>query len=124
MKEKGLIFLNECGLDPGLDHIVTMKLLEDMKSIKAENKEFISFCGGLPSPDACDNCLGYKFSWSPIGMLNALRNNATYLKNNMEFNVPSENVLYVAKSMDINMTLRLEGYPNRDSTKYVELYGL
>jgi len=68
--------------------------------------------------------LGYKFSWSPIGMLNALRNNAKYMKDNMEFNVPSENVLYVAKPMDISMALKLEGYPNRDSTKYIELYGL
>lgn len=52
-------------------------------------------------------------------MLNALRNNAKYLKDNMEFNVPSENVLYVAKPMDISMALKLEGYPNRDSTKFL-----
>jgi saccharopine dehydrogenase-like NADP-dependent oxidoreductase len=96
VKEKGLIFLNECGLDPGIDHIITMKLLDDIKDIKAEDKEYISYCGGVPSPDACDNCLGYKFSWSPQGALNALRNSAKYLKNSMEMNIPSESVLYMA----------------------------
>lgn len=60
------------------------------------DKEFISFCGGIPSPDAVDNSLGYKFSWSPIGALNALRNSAKYLKDSMEMVVPSESVLYVA----------------------------
>ena len=60
------------------------------------DKKFYSFCGGLPSPDACDNSLGYKFSWSPIGALNALRNSAKYLKNSMEMNIPADSVLYVA----------------------------
>ena len=77
----------------------------------------MSYCGGLVSPDACDNPLGYKFSWSPIGALNALNNPAKFLVNGMEMNIPPECLLYMAKPMDISMAFKLEGYANRDSTK-------
>jgi hypothetical protein len=73
----------------------------------------------LTSPEACDNPLGYKFSWSPIGALNALNNPAKYTDKGTEMNIPSDCLLYMAKAMNINMALRLEGYPNRDSTKFL-----
>lgn len=69
------------------------------------------------SPDACDNPLGYKFSWSPVGALNALNNDAKYIVNGMEMNIPADSLLYMAKPMSVNMAFNLEGYPNRDSTK-------
>jgi saccharopine dehydrogenase (NADP+, L-glutamate forming) len=64
--------------------------------------DYISYCGGLPCPDVCDNPLGYKFSWSPLGALNALRNDAKYLENNEEVVIPSSDLLYTTKSYFIN----------------------
>ena len=72
-------------------------------------------CGGLPSPEFCDNPLGYKFTWSPIGAFLALKNDAKYLENGKVVEVLGDELLYHAKATDINMALSLEGYPNRDS---------
>jgi len=69
------------------------------------------------SPEACDNPLGYKFSWSPAGALGALKNPAKYIQNEMEMIIPHEALLYMSKPMNLSMALKLEGYPNRDSTK-------
>ena len=78
-KSKGLIFITECGLDPGLDHIMA-KLLQD-KYVSEEESivEYESWCGGLISPEYVDNPLGYKFSWSPLSALLALQNPAHFL---------------------------------------------
>lgn len=73
------MFLNECGLDPGIDHIVTFKMIEDVKSWGGIVNALYSYCGGLTSPDCVDNPLAYKFSWSPIGVLRALNNDAKYI---------------------------------------------
>lgn len=75
-KEKGLTFLNECGLDPGIDHLATMKILDEEKEKGSKVLEYESWCGGLPSPEFIDNPIGYKFTWTPIGALGALSNDA------------------------------------------------
>lgn len=86
--------------------------------------EYESFCGGLPSPEFCDNPLGYKFSWSPKGALLSLLNDALYLENGKPLHVQSHDLLYKAEKKNISMALSLEGYPNRDSVKYQSLYRL
>lgn len=73
--------MNEVGVDPGIDHIATMKVVDECAEKGEKILEYESFCGGLPSPEYCDNPLGYKFSWSPIGALLALKNDAVYLLN-------------------------------------------
>ena len=70
--------MNEIGLDPGIDHCSALSLLE---SLRAQNKEivsFTSFCGGLPAPEDAEVPLGYKFSWSPKGVLTAASNAAQF----------------------------------------------
>lgn len=76
-----VVLLNEIGLDPGIDHCSALSLL---KQLEKENKRvlsFTSFCGGLPAPEASDVPLGYKFSWSPRGVLNAALNTARFKLN-------------------------------------------
>lgn len=73
-----VVLLNEIGLDPGIDHCSALSLL---KQLEKENKRvlsFTSFCGGLPAPEASNVPLGYKFSWSPRGVLNAALNGARF----------------------------------------------
>lgn len=79
VKKKGLIFLNEVGVDPGLDHIATMKIVDECYEKGEKIISYQSLCGGLPSPEFCDNPLGYKFSWSPLGAFLALKNDAKFL---------------------------------------------
>ena len=73
--------MNEIGLDPGIDHCSALSLID---SLRAQNKEivsFTSFCGGLPAPEDADVPLGYKFSWSPKGVLSAALNSARFKLN-------------------------------------------
>ena len=78
----------------------------------------------MPSPSSCDNPLGYKFTWSPIGAFRALKNNAVYIDNNKEVNIDSKDLLYTRTPIQLNSALSLEGYPNRDSVSYKSVYGL
>lgn len=123
-KALGLTFLNEIGLDPGIDHLATMKTVDEVAAKGGKIVEYESWCGGLPSPEFVDNPLGYKFSWSPIGAIGALRNDAKYLENGEVTTILGKDLLYVAEEKDINIALRLEGYPNRDSLQYKNLYNL
>lgn len=72
-------------------------------------------CGGLPSPEFCDNPLGYKFSWSPLGAFLALKNDAKFIQNGKEVEILGDELHYYAKPIEVNMALSLEGYPNRNS---------
>ena len=80
VKAKNLIFLNQLGLDPGIDHLATMKIIHEVQKDGGKILEYQSWCGGLPSPDFCDNPLGYKFTWSPIGAFRALNNTAVFIQ--------------------------------------------
>ena len=89
-REAGVILLNELGLDPGIDHMSAMRVIDRAHDAGGAVKAFRSFCGGLPAPDANDNPLGYKFSWSPRGVVLAGRNDARYLQNGRTVEVPNE----------------------------------
>ena len=84
-----------------------------------------SYCGALFAPEYLEaNPFGYKFSWSPIGVLKALRNSATFLNNNQIVIIPQKNVLHSARPFPGNDILRLISYPNRNSVPYKQVYGL
>ena len=124
VKEKGLVFLNELGLDPGIDHLATMKVIDEVKEKKGKIVEYESWCGGLPSPTCCDNPLGYKFTWSPIGAFRALKNKAIYIDQGKQVEIEPSDLLYSKTDIKLNQALFLEGYPNRDSVSYQEIYNL
>ncbi|MGB9894238.1 MAG: saccharopine dehydrogenase C-terminal domain-containing protein, partial [Candidatus Saccharicenans sp.] len=123
-KEKNLIFLNELGLDPGIDHMEAMRMISRTRAEAGRVISFISYCGGLPAPENNDNPFGYKFSWSPRGVLLAGRNEARYLQDGQEVVVPAEELFAHYKMVDIPGLGTFEGYPNRNSVSYVEIYGL
>ena len=79
-KKAGVLLLNEIGLDPGIDHMSAMKIIDHIHNKGGKVEEFYSLCGALPAPEAADNPLKYKFSWSPKGVILASRNSALYLK--------------------------------------------
>lgn len=125
-REKGLIFLNEVGLDPGMDHMMIMSAIDHIRGdLNAEITELVSLCGGLPDPiTASMNPLKYKISWSPRGVLTAALNSARFLNQGSLVEVPGDKLLTAASYSHRFPTLRLEVVPNRDSLIYRRLYGI
>ncbi|NVJ59286.1 MAG: saccharopine dehydrogenase NADP-binding domain-containing protein [Gammaproteobacteria bacterium] len=123
-REANVLILNEIGLDPGIDHLSAMKVIDDAHAKGAKVKSFASWCGGLPAPECNDNPLGYKFAWAPRGVLMALLNEAQYLKAGDVVTVNSNALMKSAKPVTLSEELDLEGYPNRDSVPYREAYGI
>ncbi|KAM6137098.1 LOW QUALITY PROTEIN: alpha-aminoadipic semialdehyde synthase, mitochondrial [Pterocles gutturalis] len=122
----GITVISEMGLDPGLDHMLAMECIDKAKDVGATVVSYTSFCGGLPAPEHSDNPLRYKFSWSPQGVLLNTVQSATYLKKRRGeiINIPAGGALLDCTPMDFFPGLNLEGFPNRDSTKYAEPYGI
>ncbi|XP_035866748.1 alpha-aminoadipic semialdehyde synthase, mitochondrial isoform X3 [Phyllostomus discolor] len=125
VEDAGITVIGELGLDPGLDHMLAMETIDRAKEVGATIESYISYCGGLPAPEHSDNPLRYKFSWSPVGVLMNIMQPATYLLNGKVVNVAGGvSFLDAVTPMDYYPGLNLEGYPNRDSTKYAEVYGI
>lgn len=123
-KAKGLLFLNEIGLDPGLDHMSAMRAVAGIRKDGKTLTGFRSCCGGLPAPDANDNPWGYKFSWSPRGVLLAGRNGARWLEDGRVVEIPGESLFERAAPYPVDGIGTLEVYPNRDALPYVDTYGI
>lgn len=123
-REAGLLFLNELGLDPGIDHMSAMRVIEAVKGAGGTVVSFRSYCGGLPAPDDDTNPLGYKFSWSPKGVVLAGTNNAKFLEDGILKEIPNTRLFATHWPVFAPGVGELEGYPNRDSVSYVETYGL
>ncbi len=121
-REAGVIFLNELGLDPGIDHMSAMKVIHEVKAAGGKVVEFKSYCGGLPAPEANNNPFGYKFSWSPRGVVLAARNAARYLRDGAVVEVPGPDLFAHPEIVTVEGAGTFEGYPNRDSTAYLKTY--
>jgi len=122
-KEAGVILINECGVDPGTDHMSAMRVMDDVQGRGGKIVSFRSFCGGLPAPEDNNNPLGYKFSWAPRGVLLASRNTAIFLKEGKEVTIPGE-VLFSNYEIENVGGIDYEAYPNRNSTQYLDIYPL
>ena len=120
----GIVILNEVGLDPGIDHMEAMRIIDAIHGRGGMVKSFRSYCGGLPAPESNTNPFGYKFSWSPRGVLLAGRNSARYLKDGEEVFVPADELFARPERVLVQNLGEFEGYPNRDSIPYVGLYGV
>jgi len=123
-KEANIIILNELGLDPGIDHMSAMRIIENVHLKGGKVTSFYSLCGALPAPESSNNPFKYKFSWSPKGVVMAGNNDAQYLLNNEVVNVPTKNLFKHPKSLLFPGVGALEIYPNRDSLPYIDLYGI
>jgi saccharopine dehydrogenase-like NADP-dependent oxidoreductase len=126
-REKGVILFNELGVDPGIDHMTAMQVIDRVQAAGGEGTTFQSYCGGLPAPEANDNPYGYKFSWSPRGVLLAGLNTARYRRDGVVTDVPGEELFDHVWKVPVKLegeTVGFEGYPNRDSMPYTESYGI
>lgn len=123
-KAAGITVMNEIGLDPGIDHLYAVKAIADAHAAGAKVTSFISFCGGLPAPEASGNPLGYKFSWSSRGVLLALRNAARIYREGKIVDIAGPDLMANAKPYYILPGFAFVGYPNRDSTPFRERYGI
>ncbi|KAJ2242313.1 saccharopine dehydrogenase (NADP+, L-glutamate-forming) [Coemansia sp. RSA 454] len=116
--------MNEIGLDPGIDHLYALKIINEVHAEGGKIKSFESFCGGLPAPEASNNPLGYKFSWSARGVLLALRNNARYWQDGKLVEIEGKDLMDSARPIFIYPAFALVGYGNRDSSHYRQRYNI
>lgn len=123
-KKAGVILLNEAGLDPGIDHMSAMKIIDHIHGNGGSVEEFYSICGALPAPEAADNPLGYKFTWSPKGVILASLNDALYMKNGEKISIDPASLFMDRFSYYFHGVGELEVYPNRDSISYIDIYGI
>ena len=123
-KEAGIIILNELGLDPGIDHMSAMRIIDHVHDKGGKIEEFYSICGALPAPEAATNPFRYKFSWSPKGVIMAGNNDGKYLKEGKEVYVPTRDLFKNPIPVDFPEVGLMEVYPNRDSISYIDIYGI
>ena len=123
-KNAGVLFLNEVGLDPGIDHMTAMKIIDYIHLKGGVVEEFYSLCGALPAPEHANNPLKYKFTWSPKGVILASRNSALYLKKGKETFIDAVNLFKDRFTYNYPSIGDLEVYPNRDSLLYKDIYDI
>ncbi|TNF26709.1 MAG: saccharopine dehydrogenase [Bacteroidetes bacterium] len=125
VEAKNLLFLNEIGLDPGIDHLSAMKLLDEIRADGGKVEHFESFTGGLVAPESDDNPWHYKFTWNPRNVVLASQGGAVKFIHNGKYKyIPYHRVFRRTEYIDIDGYGEFEGYANRDSLSYREVYGL
>ena len=125
VEEKGLLFLGEMGLDPGIDHMSAMKLIHEIKDIGGKLTSFKSHCGGLISPEDDDNPWHYKVTWNPANVVRAGSSGAIFLLNNKMEEIAYEAIFKDAgNTVDIPSLFPFAWYANRDSLSYINTYHL
>ena len=122
LKNNSFLFM-EMGLDPGIDHMSAMKVIDELK-LKYKIEEFESYTGGLINYNKEENPWGYKFTWNPMNVILAGSDNAYFIENYEKVFVPYNRLFQSTKNILIPNVGHYEGYPNRDSLKYKDLYGL
>lgn len=123
-KDAGIILLNEMGLDPGIDHMSAMRIIDQVHEREGAILEFYSICGALPAPEAAENPFRYKFSWSPKGVVLAGNNDAIFLHHGKVKELPTRELFKNPFRVYFPEVGELEVYPNRDSLAYREIYGI
>ncbi len=125
IKAKGLVFMNEIGLDPGIDHMSAMRVIDDIKSKGGKMRLFESFTGGLVAPESDDNLWHYKFTWNPRNVVVAGQGGVSKFLHAGQFKyIPYHKLFRRTEFLDVDGYGRFEAYPNRDSLKYQSIYGL
>ena len=125
VRKKGLLFLNECGLDPGIDHLSAMQMIDGIRSRGGEITSFESFTGGLIAPETDPgNPWRYKFTWNPRNVVLAGQSTARYLSEGKNKYIPYQQLFRRITPIRIPGLGSYEGYVNRDSLQYIETYGL
>ncbi len=121
---KGLLFLNEMGLDPGIDHLSAMKIIDELKAKGVSFSSFKSYTGGLVAPESDNNPWNYKFTWNPRNVVLAGQGVAKYIEKGQYKYLPYHRLFKQTNTYEIPEYGSFEGYPNRDSLQYRGIYGL
>lgn len=124
IERNNLFFLYEMGLDPGIDHMSAMKLIDEIRNKGGRITSFISHCGGLVAPESDDNPWHYKISWNPRNIIMAGKAGAHFKEAGQEVKIPYEQLFNGEKMVEIPDVGYLSWYANRDSLAYISLYGL
>jgi len=124
-KANNLIFMNEIGLDPGIDHMSAMKIIDEIRDKGGRVILFESFCGGLVAPESDNNLWNYKFTWNPRNVVLAGQGGAAkFIQEGTYKYIPYNKLFRRTEFMEVEGYGRFEGYANRDSLKYRSVYGL
>lgn len=124
-KENGLVFMNEIGLDPGIDHMSAMKVIDEIRDQGGKMLLFESFCGGLVAPESDNNLWNYKFTWAPRNVVLAGQGGAAkFLQEGTYKYIPYHKLFRRTEFFSVEGYGKFEGYANRDSLKYKSVYGL
>jgi saccharopine dehydrogenase-like NADP-dependent oxidoreductase len=123
--EKGLVFLNEIGLDPGIDHMSAMQIIDRIREKGGKMLLFESFTGGLVAPESDTNLWNYKFTWNPRNVVIAGQGGAAkFLQEGTYKYIPYQKLFRRTEILHLDDYGKFEGYANRDSLKYKDVYGL
>ena len=122
VKEAGLMFMCEMGLDPGIDHMTANKIIHSIHRVAGSIISFKSYCGGLVAPESDNNPWHYKFSWNPKNVVTAGFGGAKYLSHGKHVEVPYEKMFENNKKIKVDDLGMLAYYPNRDSLRYLDIY--
>ncbi len=123
-KKSGILILNECGLDPGIDHMSAMKIIDSLHNKNAKINSFKSFCGGLISPESNNNPWGYKFTWNPENVVLAGSQGAEYLEEESIKSITYKKLFQNITKVNVPGFGTFESYPNRNSLNYKAKYNL
>lgn len=124
-EEAGVLVMNEIGVDPGMDHMSAQKIMDDIEDHGGELTSFESFTGGLVAPENDDNPWNYKFTWNPRNVVLAGQGGAAkFIQEGKYKYIPYNKLFRRTEIIEIDGYGKFEGYANRDSLKYREVYGL
>lgn len=125
VKKNKLIFMNEIGLDPGIDHMSAMKVIDAIREKGGKMLLFESFCGGLVAPESDNTIWNYKFTWAPRNVVLAGQGGAAkFLQEGTYKYIPYWNLFRRTEFLEVEGYGKFEAYSNRDSLKYRSVYGL
>jgi saccharopine dehydrogenase-like NADP-dependent oxidoreductase len=122
VKDAGLMFMCEMGLDPGIDHMTANKIIHGIHRVAGTITSFKSYCGGLIAPQSDNNPWHYKFSWNPRNVITAGFGGAKYLNKGKHEEIGYEQMFEANKKVQVHGAGTLAYYPNRDSLRYMDLY--
>ena len=124
-KKKGLVFMNEIGLDPGIDHMSAMQVIDKIKDAGGKMLLFESFCGGIVAPESDNNLWNYKFTWNPRNVVLAGQGGAAmFIQEGTYKYIPYHKLFRRSEFLEVKGSGKFEAIANRDSLKYRSVYGL
>lgn len=124
-KKNNLIFMNEVGVDPGIDHMSAMKVIDEIRAKGGKLLLFESFCGGLVAPESDNNLWNYKFTWAPRNVVLAGQGGAAkFIQEGTYKYIPYGSLFRRTEFLEVEGYGKFEAYSNRDSLKYRSIYGL